>query len=88
MAVASGAVTWSGSRRGFGKLLEIDHGNGYLTRYAHNDQLLVKAGDGIVAGQEIAKMGVFSTPAVVIDGQIKCVGSVPDKNEILAWLKE
>jgi len=38
--------------------------------------------------QEIAKMGVFSTPAVVIDGQIKCVGSVPDKNEILKWLKE
>jgi len=36
--------------------------------------------------QEIAKMGVFSTPAVVIDGQIKCVGSVPDKNEILAWI--
>ena len=57
VAVASGAVTWAGSRQGYGKLLEIDHGNGYLTRYAHNDQLLVKAGDGIVAGQEIAKMG-------------------------------
>lgn len=37
--------------------------------------------------QEIAKMGVFSTPAVVIDGQIKCVGSVPDTNEIVTWLK-
>ena len=37
--------------------------------------------------QEIAKLGVFSTPAVVIDGEIKCVGKVPDKNEILAWLK-
>ncbi len=37
--------------------------------------------------QEIAKLGVFSTPAVVVDGQIKCVGKVPDKNEILAWLK-
>ena len=57
VAVASGAVTWAGSRRGYGKLLEIDHGNGYITRYAHNDQLLVKAGDGIEAGQEIAKMG-------------------------------
>ena len=57
VAVASGAVTWAGSRRGYGKLLEIDHGNGYITRYAHNDQLLVKAGDGIVAGQEVAKMG-------------------------------
>ena len=55
--VASGVVTWSGSRRGFGKLVEIDHGNGYITRYAHNDELLVKAGQGISAGQIIAKMG-------------------------------
>ncbi len=37
--------------------------------------------------QEIAKLGVFSTPAVVIDGEIKCVGKVPGKNEILGWLK-
>lgn len=57
LAVASGAVIWSGLKAGFGKLLEIDHGNGYVTRYAHNDQLLVKAGDRISAGQEIAKMG-------------------------------
>ena len=57
VAVASGAVIWSGSRTGYGKLLEIDHGNGYITRYAHNDQLLVKVGDRITAGQEIAKMG-------------------------------
>ncbi len=57
LAVASGAVTWSGSRQGYGKLLEIDHGNGYVTRYAHNDELLVNDGDSITAGQEIAKMG-------------------------------
>ena len=36
--------------------------------------------------QEIAKLGVFSTPAVVIDGEIKCVGRVPVKNEILEWI--
>ena len=36
--------------------------------------------------QEIAKLGVFSTPAVVIDGEIKCVGKVPDKKEILGWI--
>ena len=35
---------------------------------------------------EIAKLGVFSTPAVVIDGRIKCVGKVPTKKEVLAWL--
>ncbi|MCA1766378.1 MAG: thioredoxin family protein [Desulfobulbaceae bacterium] len=35
---------------------------------------------------EIAKLGIFSTPAVVIDGQVKCVGKVPNKKEALAWL--
>lgn len=41
----------------------------------------------VVDFQQIAKLGVFSTPAVVIDGQIKCVGKVPSKDEALAWLK-
>jgi small redox-active disulfide protein 2 len=36
---------------------------------------------------EIALLGVFSTPAVVIDGQIKCVGKVPSRKEVLMWLK-
>jgi small redox-active disulfide protein 2 len=36
---------------------------------------------------EMAKLGVLSTPAIVIDGQIKCVGKVPTKNEVLGWLK-
>ena len=57
LGVASGVVTWAGLRQGYGKLVEIDHGNGYVTRYAHNDELLIKVGDGITAGQLIAKMG-------------------------------
>jgi len=36
---------------------------------------------------EMAKLGVLSTPAIVINGQIKCVGKVPTKNEVLEWLK-
>ena len=36
--------------------------------------------------QKIAQMGVFSTPAVVIDGEIKCVGKVPDKSEVIDWI--
>ena len=36
---------------------------------------------------EFALLGVFSTPAVVIDGQIKCVGKVPSRKEVLTWLK-
>ena len=37
--------------------------------------------------QEIAKFGVFSTPAVAIDGEVKVVGKAPSKKEVLSWLK-
>lgn len=36
--------------------------------------------------QEIAKLGVFSTPAVVVDGQVKCVGKVPTKSDVMMWI--
>ena len=36
---------------------------------------------------EIAKLGVFMTPSVVIDGEVKCVGKVPKKDEIKVWVK-
>lgn len=35
---------------------------------------------------EIVKLGIFSTPAVVIDGKVKCVGKVPTKKEVLTWI--
>lgn len=35
----------------------------------------------------IAGLGVFSTPAVVIDGKVKCVGKVPSKKDIMSWLQ-
>jgi small redox-active disulfide protein 2 len=37
--------------------------------------------------QEIAKHGVFSTPALVIDGEVKVTGKAPSKKEVLGWLK-
>ncbi len=57
VAVASGVVTWSGDRYGYGGLIEINHGNGYTTRYGHNAELLVKVGDSIEKGQTISLMG-------------------------------
>ena len=36
---------------------------------------------------EMAKLGVLSTPAVIVDGEIKCVGKVPSKNEVLTWIR-
>jgi len=40
----------------------------------------------VSGAMEIAKYGVFGTPAVVIDGQVKCVGKIPTKEEIKTWL--
>jgi len=57
LAVADGVVTWAGGRSGYGKTVEIRHGNGYLTRYAHNSELKVEVGDLVRQGQEIAAMG-------------------------------
>lgn len=56
-AVADGVVSYSGVRSGYGRVIEIDHGNGYVTRYAHNSRLLLKVGDLARAGQTIAKAG-------------------------------
>ncbi len=57
VAVASGIVTWSGKRNGYGNVVEIKHGNGYLTRYAHNQRNLVRVGDKVAKGQVIARLG-------------------------------
>lgn len=57
LSVASGVVIWAANRAGYGKMVEIDHGNGYRTRYAHSEKLSVQAGDHVNAGQVIALMG-------------------------------
>ncbi len=57
LAVADGVVSYSGDRAGYGNTVEIDHGNGYVTRYAHNSKLTRPVGQLVRAGQEIAKAG-------------------------------
>lgn len=57
IAVAAGVVTWSGPRYGYGLLVEVDHGDGYTTRYAHNKKNLVKPGDIVSKGQVLSQMG-------------------------------
>lgn len=52
-----GTVTHSGWLGGYGYLVIIDHGNGYQTYYGHNSSLLVKVGDHVYKGQQIARMG-------------------------------
>lgn len=57
LSVAGGVVTWSGERYGYGNLVEINHGNGFVTRYGHNQDNLVRVGDTVKKGQKIAEMG-------------------------------
>jgi murein DD-endopeptidase MepM/ murein hydrolase activator NlpD len=57
MAVAAGVVTWAGPRTGYGNLVEINHGDGYVTRYAHNARTLVSVGQTVTRGEPVALMG-------------------------------
>lgn len=57
VAVAAGVVTYSGKKHGYGLLVEVNHGSGYATRYAHCQENLVKVGDVVRKGQTLALMG-------------------------------
>lgn len=56
-AARDGVVIYSGWRNGYGITVEIDHGDGFMTRYAHHAQNYVSVGDVVVAGQAIAQTG-------------------------------
>lgn len=57
LAVAEGVVTFSDTRAGYGNTVEIDHGNGYMTRYAHNSKNTVEVGTRVHVGDVVAKVG-------------------------------
>ena len=56
-ATGAGVVSWASERYGYGLLVEIDHGAGLKTRYAHSSKILVNIGDVIAKGEEVALMG-------------------------------
>ncbi len=55
--VAEGMVTFAGMRSGYGNVIEIDHGNGYMTRYAHNSALVAHPGQHVQVGDVVAQAG-------------------------------
>jgi murein DD-endopeptidase MepM/ murein hydrolase activator NlpD len=57
VAAASGKVVYTGWHPQYGKILEIDHGNGLVTRYAHVSQFTASDGDLVVRGQRVASVG-------------------------------
>jgi murein DD-endopeptidase MepM/ murein hydrolase activator NlpD len=56
-AAAGGRVRFAGNRGAYGKLVEVDHGNGLITRYAHLSKLMVRKGDVITPEQKIGAVG-------------------------------
>ena len=57
VAVAGGIVTFAGPEEGYGLMVEVHHGDGLATRYAHAEAVLVAVGDAVKKGQTIAKLG-------------------------------
>lgn len=57
VAADGGTVIYAGWMSSYGYLVQIDHGNGYVTYYGHNSSLLVSVGDKVFKGQHIAEMG-------------------------------
>jgi len=57
LSVAAGVVTWAGREAGYGNMVEISHGDGFVTRYSHNKENLVEPGELVQKGQPIALLG-------------------------------
>ena len=57
VATADGTVSFVGRNGGYGRVVEIDHGHGFVTRYAHLEKTFVKRGDTVKKGERIAGMG-------------------------------
>jgi len=56
-ATAPGIVTVAGWSGGYGKMVEIDHGNGFVTRYGHLSEIEVKVGQQVRLGQSVGRVG-------------------------------
>jgi murein DD-endopeptidase MepM/ murein hydrolase activator NlpD len=57
LAADGGVVSFAGIKSGYGNVVEVDHGNGYSTLYGHNSRLIVRVGDIVRAGQQLARAG-------------------------------
>lgn len=83
-AAAPGKVVYSGSGlRGYGRLLIVKHAGEFLSAYAHNDSVLVKEGDTVAAGQQIALMGDSDADRVKLHFEIRRYGKPLDPMDYL-----
>ena len=83
-AASAGEVVYADDGlKEYGKLILLRHNNGYITAYAHNNQLIAKAGDRVETGQKIATMGNTGTSSVMLEFQIRLDGKPIDPKTIL-----
>jgi len=79
VAAATGKVAYAGNgARGFGNLVILDHGNGFITAYAHNEKLLVKSGDTAKKGSQIATLGQSDTSSPRLHFEVRRNGTPVD----------
>jgi lipoprotein NlpD len=83
LASASGRVLYSGTMRGYGKLVIIKHNDTYLSAYAHNSNVLVKEGQSVAKGQKIAEIGNSDSPQVKLHFEIRRQGEPVDPLKFL-----
>jgi len=76
-AAASGRVIYADAYRGYGNLLIVKHTDNLLSAYAHNKTLLVKQGDNVTKGQQIAEMGNSDSNTVKLHFEIRRQGGKP-----------
>ena len=88
LASAAGKVVYSGSGlRGYGKLVIIKHNKTFLSAYAHNEQILVKEGQSVSRGQQIAEMGSTDADQVKLHFEIRKFGKPVDPAKFLNLAK-
>ena len=79
LAAADGKIVYTGSGlRGYGQLVIVNHVRGWLTAYGHNERLLVREGEDVRAGQQIATMGLGPGPAAELYFEIRLDGQPID----------
>jgi len=84
-AAASGRVTFAGWKGGYGKTVEIDHGNGTVTRYAHQATMKVAEDDWVTRGQKIGEVGMTgSSTGPHLHFEVHTDGDEDDPREYLA----
>ena len=84
VAAADGKVLYAGDGiRGYGLLLIIQHSNGYITAYAHNQKLMVKEGSQVKQGQAVATMGQTGTDEVKLHFEVRYKGQTINPASVL-----